>query len=168
VEAGTKRNFILQQGLQEPRPDISPAQYSALQFQPRVVGVALLVGVMLQSAAVFLALSALLWWSALLHRSNPFDAVYNGTLGARPGAVSLKPAPAPRRFAAGVAGTFALAIGVSLLLGWRAAAYVVEAVFVAAVAALIFGGFCLGSFVFHLLRGRASFAKRTLPWVRDV
>jgi Domain of unknown function (DUF4395) len=168
VEAGTKRNFILQQGLQEPSPDISPAQYSALQFQPRVVGAVLLVGVVLQSAAVFLALSALLWWSALLHRWNPFDAVYNSTLGARPGAVSLRPAPAPRRFAAGMAGTFALAIGVSLLLGWRAAAYVVEAVFVAAVAALVFGGFCLGSFVFHLLRGRAAFAKRTLPWVRDV
>jgi len=62
-----------------------------------------------------------------------------------------------------MAGMFALAIGVSLLLGWRAAAYVVEAVFVAAVAALIFGGFCLGSFVFPLLRGRAPFAKRTLP-----
>ena len=95
MEAGTKRNFILQQGLQEPSPDISPAQYSALQFQPRVVGVVILVGVVLQSAAVFLALSALLWWSALLHRWNPFDAVYNSTLGARPGAVSLKPAPAP-------------------------------------------------------------------------
>jgi len=168
VEAGTKRNFILQQGLQEPSPEISPAQYSALQFQPRVVGALLLVGVVLQSAAVFLVLSALLWWSALLPRWNPFDAVYNRTFGARPGVVSLKPALAPRRFAAGMAGTFAVVIGVSLLLGWRAVAYVVEAVFVAAVGALIFGGFCLGSFVFHLLRGRAAFAKRTLPWVRDV
>jgi hypothetical protein len=66
-----------------------------------------------------------------------------------------------------MAGTFALATGVSLLLGWRAAAHVVEAVFAAAVAALVFGGFCLGSFVFHLLRGRAVFARKTLPWVRD-
>jgi hypothetical protein len=95
VEAGTKRNFILQQGLQEPSPGLYPAQYSALQFQPRVVGVVILVGVGLQSAAVFLALSALLWWSALLQRWNPFDAVYNGTLGARPGSVSLRLAPAP-------------------------------------------------------------------------
>ena len=168
MEAGTKRNFTLQQGLQEPSPELCPVQYSALQFQPRVVGVVLLVGVALQSAAVFLALSALLWWSVLLHRWNPFDAVYNRTFGAQPGAVSLKSAPAPRRFAQGMAGTFALAIGVSLLLGWRAAAYVVEAVFVAAVAALVFSGFCLGSFMFHLLRGRAAFAKKTLPWVRDV
>jgi hypothetical protein len=63
-----------------------------------------------------------------------------------------------------MAGTFALAIGVSLLVGWRAAAYVLEGMFVAA---LVFGGFCLGSFVFHLLRGRVAFAMNTLPWVRD-
>jgi hypothetical protein len=67
-----------------------------------------------------------------------------------------------------MAGTFALAIGVSLLVGWKAAGYIVEGVFVAAVAALVFGGFCLGSFVFHLLRGRAAFAMRTLRWVRRV
>jgi hypothetical protein len=168
VEAGKRRNFILQQGLEEPSPELCPVQYSALQFQPRVVGAVLLVGVGLQSATVFLALSALLWWSALLHRWNPFDALYNRAFGARPGVVSLRPAPAPRRFAQGMAGTFALAIGVSLLGGWRAAAYVLEGVFVAAVAALVFGGFCFGSFVFHLLRGRAAFARKTLPWVRDV
>jgi len=168
VEAGRRRNFILQQGLQEPSPELCPVQYSALQFQPRVVGVVLLVGVVLQSAAVFLVLSALLWWSALLHRWNPFDAVYNRTFGARRGAVSLRPAPAARRFAQGMAGTFALAIGVSLLVDWRAAAYVLEGVFVAAVAALVFGGFCFGSFVFHLLRGRVAFARKTLPWVRDI
>ncbi len=33
--------------------------------------------------------------------------------------------------------------------------------------ALIFGKFCLGSYVFHLLRGEAAFANRTLPWVRS-
>jgi hypothetical protein len=167
VEAGTRRNFILQQGLEEPSAELCPVQYSALQFQPRVVGVLLLVGVVLQSGAVFLALSALLWWSALLPRWNPFDAVYNRTLGTRQGAVSLKPAPAPRRFAQGMAGTFALAIGVSLLLGLKAAAYVLEGAFMAAVAALVFGGFCLGSFVFHLLRARGAFAWKTLPWVRN-
>jgi hypothetical protein len=39
-------------------------------------------------------------------------------------------------------------------------------VFLALSAILSFGGFCLGSFVYHLLRGRASFALRTLPWAR--
>jgi hypothetical protein len=66
-----------------------------------------------------------------------------------------------------MAGTFALAIGVAHLLGWRPAAYVLEGAFIAAVAALVFGGFCLGSFVFHLLRGHGSFARKTLPWVRN-
>src|SRR4051812_42685836 len=34
-------------------------------------------------------------------------------------------------------------------------------VFTVALGALLFGGFCLGSFLFHLLCGRADFAKRT-------
>jgi hypothetical protein len=33
-----------------------------------------------------------------------------------------------------------------------------------ALGALIFGAFCLGSYVFHLLTGNGEFAKRTLPW----
>jgi hypothetical protein len=35
-----------------------------------------------------------------------------------------------------------------------------------ALGALVFGGFCLGSFFFHLLSGRLAFARRTLPWAR--
>lgn len=124
------------------------------------------IGVLLQAPAVFLALSAVLWWSTLLPRWNPFDALHNLTLGARPGSVRLTPAPAPRRFAQGMAATFALAIGAFLLLDWRTAVYVVEGLLLVAVTALVFGSFCLGSFVFHLLRGRAEFARRTLPWAR--
>ncbi len=164
--SGVKRNFILQQGFSDPQPEACPLQYSALHFQPRLVGLLTLVGVMLQSPTVFLFLSAVLWWSALLPQWNPFDAIYNVTLGARPGAVRLTPAPGPRRFAQGMAGTFALAIGASLLLQWKFTAFVLEVLLLVAVAALVFGGFCLGSFVFHLFRGHAAFARRTLPWVR--
>ena len=35
-----------------------------------------------------------------------------------------------------------------------------------AVAALVFGRFCLGSFVYHVVRGRITFAVETLPWRR--
>jgi hypothetical protein len=65
-----------------------------------------------------------------------------------------------------MAGTFALAISTFLLLDWRAAAFIFEGLFLAAVLALAFGGFCLGSFLFHLLRGRIEFAVRTLPLAR--
>jgi hypothetical protein len=65
-----------------------------------------------------------------------------------------------------MAGTFALAIGTFLLLGWRSAALIFEGLFLAAVFVLAFGGFCLGSFLFHLFRGRIEFAMRTLPWAR--
>jgi len=45
-----------------------------------------------------------------------------------------------------------------------AAAYLAGGIFLAAVLALTLGGFCLGSFVQHLLGGRGAFARQTLPW----
>jgi len=159
-----ERNFILQQGLEDPGPQDTHRRFEALLFQPRLIGLSVLVGITLQSPAVFLSLWVVLWWSALLPRLNPFDALYNITLGARPGAIHLRPAPAPRRFAQGMAGTFALAIGSLLRLEWFITAFVLEVFLGAAIAALIFGRFCLGSYIYHLLRGETDFAGKTLPW----
>jgi hypothetical protein len=161
--ADAKRNFILQQGLCEPATGTCPLQYSALLFQPRLVGITVVLAAILHVSLLFSALAGVLWWSALAPRLNPFDALYNRTLG-RASGTTITSAPAPRRFAQFLAGSFALAIGISLARGWRMAALVLEGFFIVAVAALVFGGFCLGSFVFHLLSGRADFAKRTLPW----
>jgi hypothetical protein len=161
-----QRNFILQQGFEDPPSESCGGRYSALLFQPRVVMAAVVIGILLQSPVLFLILSAVLWWSALFPRWNPFDSVYNTTLGKRPGALRLTPAPPPRRFSQGMAGTFAFAIGIFLLVGWRVAAFVLEAFFLAAALAIGLGGFCLGSFIFHLVNGRTSFALRTLPWAR--
>ena len=58
------------------------------------------------------------------------------------------------------------ALAALLLLGWQVVAWTLEGLLVAALAALIFGKFCLGSYVFHLLRHDGEFANRTLPWVR--
>jgi hypothetical protein len=159
-----KRNFILQQGFEEPAPASCPLQYSSLLFQPRIVLIWVVAGTLFQSPAVFAALCAFLWWSALFPRLNPFDALYNGTFGRRPGAIRLGLAPAPRRVAQTMAGAFALATALLIHAGFSLAAYVVEAFFLAAVLALTIGGFCFGSFVYHLLSGHGRFARRTLPW----
>ena len=162
----SERNFILQQGLNEPEPQTTHGRFSALLFQPRLVGLAVLAGILSQWPVVFLVLAAVLWWSALLPHLNPFDVLYNLTLGSRPGNIRLGPAPAPRRFAQGEAGTFALAIGVLLKMNWNLAAYVLEAFLSVAIVALNFGRFCLGSFTYHLLKGKFEFAMKTLPWSR--
>jgi hypothetical protein len=161
----SRRNFILQQGLCEPAAGTCPRLYSALLFQPRLIGVWVIAAVILQAPLMFLALGALLWWNALVPRFNPFDALYNAMLGRARG-MTLTPAPIPRRFAQGMAGTFGLAIGASLMGGWRTTAFVLEGMLLAALAALILGGFCLGSFIFHMIRGRSDFATRTLPWAK--
>jgi len=160
----SKRNFILQQGLDRPAQESCSIRFSALMFQPRLIGSSILLAVILQSPAIFLALSGILWWNVLVPRLNLFDLVYNRTLANRPGAVRLDPAPPPRRFAQGMAGSFALAIGMLLLLRLGTAALVLQVLLLAALAALIFGRFCLGSFLYHLLRRRSDFAIGTLPW----
>jgi hypothetical protein len=97
---------------------------------------------------------------------NPFRALYNRTLGSQPGAFRLEPSPAPRRAAETEAGTVALTSALLIYTGLSFAAYVVEAVFLAAALALALAGFCLGSFVYHLFRGNWRFALQTLPWAR--
>jgi hypothetical protein len=160
------RNFIVQQGLEAPASTSCSSLSSALLFQPRLVGLILVAGVISQSAALFATLAALLWWCALLPRLNPIDVAYNRTLGARPNAPRLGQAPMPRRFAQGMAATFATAIAALIASEFRIAAWVLQAFFVLAVAALVFGRFCLGSFVYHVVRGRVAFAVATLPWRR--
>jgi Domain of unknown function (DUF4395) len=160
-------NFIKQQGFEEASARTCDLQYPALMFQPRVIGVLVLAGVLLQASTLFLTLSAVLWWSALMPRLNPFDRLYNSLVAARKGLPALTVAPGPRRFAQGMAATFMLLIGVSLLVGWDTLAWVLEALLLVAIGALIFGAFCLGSYVFHVLTGNGEFAKRTRAEARD-
>ena len=168
-EAGrstAKRNFILQQGFEDPAPAVCSIQYSALVFQTKVVLVWIVAGMLFQSPAVFAVLGGLLWWSALFPKLNPFRALYNYTLGSRAGAFHLAPSPAPRRAAETEAGTIALASALVSNSGLTLAAYAVEIFFLAAALAVLIGSFCFGTFNYHILRGNSRFALRTLPWAR--
>ena len=82
MESGSKssdarRNFILQQGLNAPAQESCPVRFSALMFQPRVVGSILLLAVFLQSPGIFLVLSGVLWWNVLFPRLNPVITSYS-------------------------------------------------------------------------------------------
>ncbi len=160
-----KQNFVLQQGFALPADGSCSLQYGALQFQPRIVGVLVLVGVLLQSALWFGALSVILFWGAIVPAANLFEAAHRALFAGR-GAHTPGPAPGPRRFAQALAGSFMVAIALSLRAGNTFVAWALEGILLAAIAALVFGGFCLGSFVFHALRGRLAFALRTLPWAK--
>lgn len=156
--------FVQQQGFREASPHACEFRYPALMIQPRLVGILLVVGVLLQEAWFFFALGAVLAWSAVLPRLNPFDVVYNAVASGREGWPSLPPAPGPRRFAQGLAGTLMLMIGAAQLSGLHWIVAALEVFLLLAVAALVFGKFCLGSYLFLHLTGRASFARRTAPW----
>lgn len=161
-----KLNFVLQQGFHDAAPASCSYQFPALMWQPRVIGAIVLVGLILQAWPVFLGLSAVLWWNVLVPALNPFDALYN-LLVARPRNLpKATPAPAPRRFSQGMAATFNLGIGLSLLLGNQPLAYILEGFLVIALSALLFGRFCLGSYIWHLVTGQVRFANQTLPWAR--
>lgn len=142
--------FIRQQGFSgETFPD---SFYTALMLQPRIVGCLAAVGVLLQSAWLFLALAGLLWWSALVPTRSPFDAIYNHVVAYRRGLPPLGTAPAPRRFAASASGTVSLAIGVALLAGATITAWIIEGVFTAGIIAAVFADFCVPAHTYHRLR----------------
>jgi len=142
--------FIRQQGFAgESFPD---SFYTALMLQPRVVGCMAVVGIVLQSAWFFLMLSAVLLWSALVPAWNPFDAIYNHVVAYRRGLPPLGAALAPRRFAAGEAGTVALAIAAALAAGATTTAWIVEAVLIGGVISVALADFCLGAYTYDLLR----------------
>lgn len=160
----SKLNFVRQQGFPDSDGPDCESRYPALMFQPKVVATLVFVGLIIQAWPLFLALSGVLWWNVLVPAWNPFDLAYNSLVVGPRGSARLTPAPAPRRFAQGMAGAFMLAIGSFLFLGWYGAALVIEAMLVAALVALIAGHFCLGSYIYHLIRGNTAFANHTLPW----
>jgi len=167
MSGSAQLNFIQQQGFRDATAAGCETQYPALMFQPRLIGMIVAVGLLLQAPALFLLLSGVLWWNVLLPALNPFDVLYNTLIAGPKGLPKLTPAPGPRRFAQGMAATFMLGIGLSILSGWPIAAWILEGLLVVALVALVFGRFCLGSYIFHLLRGEARFANRTLPWTRS-
>ena len=56
-------NFIKQQGFDDADARLYESVYRALMFQPRVIGILVVAGVLLQASPLFLALSAVLWWT---------------------------------------------------------------------------------------------------------
>jgi uncharacterized protein DUF4395 len=156
-----------QQGFPAEPADACDMRFGGLYFQPRIVFPLVLAAIVLQSAVLFLLISAVLWWNVLVPARNPFELAYNRWVAARRGRLPLGPAPAPRRFAQAVAAAFTLASGLTLLAGWNVASWVFQGLLVAAFSLLLFGKFCLGAYVFHLLRGEAAFANETLPWARN-
>jgi hypothetical protein len=159
-------NFMRQQGFPDEPADACNMHFAGLYFQPRIVFPLVLVGIVLQSPWIFLALSAILAWNVALPRLNPFEQLYNRMVARPRGRMPLGAAPGPRRFAQGMAAAFLMGAGLSLLGGWTVLAWVFEAFLVVAFSALLFGKFCMGAYVFHLLRGETAFANSTLPWAR--
>ncbi len=163
-------NFMKQQGFASEPPDACDMHFEGLYFQPRVVFPAVIVATLLQlvsvplSAGLHFLLSALLWWNTLLPALNPFEQAYNRWVARPKGRLELVPAPGPRRMAQGMAAAFNLGAGLALLYGMAPLAWVLQVMLVLAFSALLFGRFCLGAYVYHLLKGRVAFANSTLPW----
>ena len=148
----SKRDFILQQGFHIPDdPKTESTLFAALQFQPRLIGGLILAGVALQSPGIFLAVGAALWFSAAAPRWNPFNMLYNYTLGSKR-RLFLLLSPSPRVFSEALAGSLAVVIAVSLALGYRSTAMVLAGIFVLANSAVVFSKFCFGAALFSRLK----------------
>jgi hypothetical protein len=81
-----------------------------------------------------------------------FDAIYNWTVARPRGVAELDVAPPPRRFAMGLAGSMALAIGIALLTSSAIAARSLELIAIAAVISVVVGRVCAPAKLCHVLR----------------
>jgi hypothetical protein len=165
-------NFMRQQGFSDEPADACDMHFEGLYYQPRRVFPTILVAIVLQllsvplAAALLFLVSAVLWWNTILPALNPFEQAYNRRVAGPRGLPPLVPAPGPRRFAQGMAAAMTLGAGLALLGGQMLLAGVLETLLVVAFSLLLFAKFCLGAYVFHLLKGRIAFANSTLPWAR--
>jgi hypothetical protein len=66
--------------------------------------------------------------------------------------------------AQGMAAAFNLLASLALVSGTMPLAWALQAMLVVAFSALLFARFCLGAYLYHLLKGRVAFANSTLPW----
>jgi hypothetical protein len=146
--------FICQQGF--PVPNANTHLYSALMLQPRIIGCVVVLGVFLQSPILFLALSAVLGWGALIPKQNLFDGIYNYVVAYPRGFPPLGVAPGPRRFSQVMAATLALVIGVALLSGAMTPAWILEGLFASATASVVIRRFCVPAYLYHVLRRSLS------------
>lgn len=156
--------FMVQQGFADEEASRRRWHFRALQFQPAVLASVVAVAIIFQSPALFFVLAAVLVWNVVLPRLNVFERFYDWAIGRRQSRPKLEPAPAPRRFAQGMAATFMGVTGLALVTNWLMVAYVFEFFIVVALTALLAGKFCMGSYVYHTLRGRNDFANVTCPW----
>jgi hypothetical protein len=164
------QNFMRQQGFGDEPADACNMHFAGLYFQPRIVFPTVIVAILLQwvsvaaSAGLHFAISAVLWWNTLFPALNPLELAYNRWVARPRGRLELVPAPGPRRMAQGMAAAFNVGAGVALVYGTMPLAWALQAMLVVAFSALLFGRFCLGAYVYHLLKGRVAFANSTLPW----
>lgn len=162
-----EEKFMQQQGFAAEASARLVPHFQALRFQPFIVGPLMLLAVIFQLGVLFFVLAAVLVWNVAFPQWNPFERFYDWGIGRRHGLPALEPAPGPRRFAQAMAAVFMLAAGVAISLGWHITAYVFEVFLIVAFSALLGGKFCLGAYIYQVLRGRTSLANATCPWSRD-
>jgi hypothetical protein len=144
--------FVRQLGFRAEDDDNS--LFVPLMFQPRSVATVVAIGILTQSAWVFLALGAALWWSTVVPRRNLFDAIYNAAIAGATGRRVPRETPAPRRFAQGMAGTASLTIGLALAGGVPLVAYVFQGLIAIGSSIVVFGRRCAPAAVYHVVRRR--------------
>lgn len=144
--------FIRQQGFAPHEAD--DQLYSALMLQPRIIATLVVLGALLESAGLFVALSAVVWWSTLVPTRSPFDGAYNLFVARPRGLRPLGVARPPRRFAQAMAAAFALMIGAAQLGGFVITARVMEGMFIVSAASVVFRDFCGPANLFNSFRSK--------------
>jgi hypothetical protein len=164
TQQSSKYKFMQQQGFPQEKEEATNSHFNALLFQPIIVGTAILIAIITQSSTIYFVVSFLLWINTIFPKANPFERLYDFTIGKFRGQQKLDPAPPPRRFMQGMAASLTLISGLTILANLTLVSYIAQAFIAVAFSLLLFGKFCMGAYIFHILKGNAKFANQTCPW----
>ena len=156
--------FMKQQGFNTDHNNSAERHFDLLLFQPLNVGAMIMLAIALQSFVMFLIVGSILWFNTVLPGFNPFERLLDRVTKGSAKHFPLPPAPAPRRFMQGMAGSLMFMAAISMTYDFTNLSYVFQGFIALAFAMLIFGKFCVGAYIYHVLTGNVKFANQTCPW----
>ena len=123
-----------------------------LRFTPAVCAALVIVGTVLQWPAWQFALAGVAFWGAAFARGNPVDAAFNYGVRHLFKARKLPANPLPRRFACFVVGIMLTGSGLGFALDAPFVGLVLGGGLAAVLALNAFSNWCLGAWMYRLLR----------------
>jgi hypothetical protein len=154
--AAWSRSCLTMQGYGAMSEEERESLWLGIRFAPALCFAGILLGVVLASPVLLLAMAATAAVGGFLTPKHPFDYLYDATFRRLLGSPSVPPSPPPRRFACQLATPWIAAIGIAFLAELTAVAWALAVPLLVVAAIVTTTNWCLPSLMYGLLHGQRA------------